>query len=585
MTETSRNPFEYEAASNLSDDMVADYFIDDHNYSRFIQSRRNVFVVGERGSGKTMALLYSSARIQRLIAVRQSREATLDHIGVYVPCNTPLTYKPEFELLEPFLSAVLSEHLLALSIGHAIVSTLADIPDILPGADEPMLRAELSTVLAADLSPEMSFFESIRVFLETQIRDTQRTAVSRQLDAYHRETFSFASVVMPLLTVFRRSIPSLARTHFLLLIDDAHALNELQLQALNSWIAFRDHSLFSFKVATTKVSRGTRRTASGGSILEGHDYTTIDLEMPLQNRNTGFYRLADKIIARRLTEVGINKSPESFFPVNDAMQQDLRRAEAETRAVAEEKFGLDEKKAIADFVYKYARAKYFRDRPSKANRPPYSGFETMVFISTGVVRNLLEPCYWMFDQAVSSARPSPSARSIEFINPTIQTEIILERSDAAWRWLRERLASDIEGCSIEDGLRAYRLLDALAAHFRERLSADGSEPSALSFTVSRQTSPAMTQLRRLLDILRSAQMLYVRVGPAKDGGRREPYYVPNRILWPSRGLDPHGQHARVSLTSDSLWHAAETGHVDASPQSRRLDSATDRQEELWDDED
>ena len=577
MTKTIRNPFEYEAASNLSDNMVADYFIDDHNYSRFIQSRRNIFIVGDRGSGKTMALLYSSARIQRLIAVRQHREATLDHIGIYVPCITPLTYKPESNLLEPFLSAVLSEHLLTLYIGHTIVSTLAEVPDVLRGVDENMLRAELSAVLAADLSPEMDFFNSIRIFLETQIRDTQRIAASRPLDAYHQETFSFASLVMPLLMICRRSIPSLAKTHFLLLIDDAHTLNERQFRTLNSWIAFRDHSLFSFKVATTKVFCGTRRTASGGSILEGHDYTTIDLEGPLQNRNTGFYQLARKVIERRLTEVGINKSPENFFPVNEAMQQDLLRAEAETRAIAEKKFGPKRKKTITDFVYKYARAKYFRDLPPKANLPPYSGFETMVFISTGVIRNLLEPCYWMFDKAVSSASSSSSAVSIEFIKPTIQTKVIVDKSDATWRWLQERIANDVEGCSSKDGHRACRLLDALAAHFRKRLLADISEPSALSFTVSHQNSSAMDNLRRLLNILQNAQLLYVRVGSAKDGGRREPYYVPNRILWPSRGLDPHGQHARVSLTSDSLWHAAETGRLDASPQNR--------QEELWNDED
>ena len=577
-----RNPFEFEAASNLSDDRVADYFIDDHNYSRFIQSRRNVFVIGERGSGKTMALLYSSARIQRLIAQRENREPTLEQIGIYVPCNTPLTYKPEFELLDSFLSAVLSEHLFVLSIAHSIVSTLAEIPDLLHDAHERELREELSSVLATDLTSDLSFFDAIRIFLEAQIRDTQRTAVSRQLNAYHEETFSFGSVVLPLLTAFRRRIPSLKTTHFLLLIDDAHALNDVQVKALNSWIAFRDHSLFSFKVATTKVSRGTRRTASGGSILEGHDYTTIDLERPLHNRNTGFYRLASKIISRRLADVGIEKAPEQFFPVNPAMQADLENAKKEAKAIAEDKFGAESTKAVGDFVYKYTRARYFRNRPSKANLPPYSGFETLVFISTGVIRNLLEPCYWMFDQAMSGVSPPMSA--VEFIPPKIQTEVILERSDATWRWVRERLSNDIEGCSIEDGRRAHRLLDALATHFRERLLSDSSEPSALSFTVSRQNSPVMDELQRLLNILQSAQMIYIRFGPAKDSGRREPYYVPNRILWPSRGLDPHGQHARVSLSSDALWEASETGHLDSTTEAGESDRPTHRQGKLWDDE-
>ena len=584
MSKAIKNPFEYEAASNLSPDMVADYFIDDFNYSRFIQSRRNVFLVGERGSGKTMALLFNSSRIQRLIATKQGREPALENIGVYVPCNTPLTYKPEFELLEPFLSSVLSEHLFALSISHAIVTTLADIPDLLAGLNEPTIRSELSAMLAAELLEDQDLFDSIRIFLEGQIRETQRTAISHDLSAYHKETFSFASLVMPLLALCRRSVPRLANTHFSLLIDDAQSLNDIQLKALNSWIAFRDHSLFSFKVATTKVSRGTRRTTSGGSILEIHDYTTIDLERPLHNPNTGFYQLADKIVARRLKEVGISASPSEFFPINKRMEDDLKRAEEKTRDLAKEKYGNSATtKQISDFVYKRARARYFQERSSSANRPPYSGFETIVYISTGVIRNLLEPCYWMFDRAIS-AQDDREYEKIDFVPPSIQTEIILERSDAAWDRLRDRLANDIEGCSIENGLRANRLVTALASLFRDRLLGDGSEPSAISFTVSRRGSPSMEDLQLILDILRSAQMLYVRTGTAKDEGGREPYYVPNRILWPSRGLDPHGQYARVSLTSDALWQAAETGRLDLPAEPGQLFQTGTGQQELWNDD-
>ena len=46
-----------------------------------------------------------------------------------------------------------------------------------------------------------------------------------------------------------RQIDLLSESHFLLMIDDAHDMNEYQIRALNSWIAYRDHSLFSFKIA------------------------------------------------------------------------------------------------------------------------------------------------------------------------------------------------------------------------------------------------------------------------------------------------------------------------------------------------
>ena len=104
---------------------------------------------------------------------------------------------------------------------------------------------------------------------------------------------------------------------------------------------------------------------------------------------------------------------------------------------------------------------------------------------------------------------------------------------------------------------AYQLLDNLAVHFRERLLNHKSEPRANSFTISGRTPELMDKLDRIFSILRQAQLLYVRSGAAKDKGKREWYYVPNRMLWPERGLDPHGQHARVSLSAAELWAAAD----------------------------
>jgi hypothetical protein len=60
----------------------------------------------------------------------------------------------------------------------------------------------------------------------------------------------------------------------------------------------------------------------------------------------------------------------------------------------------------------------------------------------------------------------------------------------------------------------------------------------------------------LFEIARRAQLLYFRSGSSKDDGRRETYYVPNRLLWPIRGLDVVGQHARASLKARDIWAAA-----------------------------
>ena len=75
-------------------------------------------------------------------------------------------------------------------------------------------------------------------------------------------------------------------------------------------------------------------------------------------------------------------------------------------------------------------------------------------------------------------------------------------------------------------------------------------------------------------------MLYFRSGPAKDDGKRETFYVPNRMLWPIRGLDVVGQHARASLKARDIWAAA---NGEAFPFAD--DEQTDGQAELFNAED
>ena len=568
------NPFEYEAANNLKDEMIADCYIDDFNYSRFIQSKRNIFLVGERGSGKTMALLFNRWRIQKLLAERRGEKRSLSTIGVYIPCNTPLTHKTEYELLEDdFLRSVLSEHFLVLSVSHGLVETLEEIPDVLEGADESQLYDEANFVLGSDLPKRANFFDAVKQFIQRELLMTQRTINSDNREAFYHNTFSFASVFVPILNLCINKIPRLKNSHFLLLLDDAHALNEHQVRALNSWIVYRDHSLFSFKVAIAKIGTQTKITSSGGSILEGHDYTKIDLEAPEKNKASSFHKLAQKLVKRRLENVSISFTPEEFFPVSTTMERDLKESEKKVREEAIHKFGNASSKPVTNHVYKYTRAHYFRNRDPKSNRPPYSGFETLVFLSTGVVRNLLEPCYWMYDLMISNM--NEDTEIIAGIPSNIQADIIRQLSERKWNWIKDEIAQDIEGCTIEDGLRAYNLLDALAVHFRYRLQHHQSEPCALSFTISDRNQRTMEKLNPLIEILRKAQLLYIRSGPAKDDGKRETYYEPNRILWPIRGLDPHGQHARVSISADILWKAAKSGKI---IKSKHQDNG---QMELW----
>lgn len=555
MTEYS-NPFEFEAAANLPPDMILEVFVEDHNYTRFIRSNRNLFLLGERGTGKSMTLLYNSLKYRVIKAKQAGAPIPLDMIGVYIPCNTPLTYKQEHLLFEnTFHEALLSEHYLVLTILHAIAQTLQELPaKIISRKVQGELKTEMELILGTSLTDKVSFLRALEIFAQKENVDTQRAINCGNLVSVLERVLSFSSAVLPLLVALRRA-KVFAQSHFMLMIDDAHDLNSFQRRVVNSWISYRDHSVYSLKVATAKVSDPDYLTLSGGAILEGHDFIAIDLAQPFQNVDSPFAKLARIILSRRLARVGISSTPEQFFPINEEFKNDLREAEAEAEKEARKIYPSQNKKAITDYIYKYARAIYFRKRSPKANRPPYSGLDTIVHISTGVIRNLLDPCYWMYDRVYSGQKGKKA--QIQFIPPPIQSEILLDRSVRLWKRLEDGLDSYIENCSTKEARQIYRLFDNLGILFRERLLHHKSEPRAIVFTISSMDEKEKDFLFPLLDIAKRAQLLYTRNGPAKDDGKREVYYVPNRMLWPVRGLDPNGQHARVSLKAADLVAAAK----------------------------
>lgn len=549
------NPFQFGAANDFSSDDILEYYIEDYNYSRFVNSTRNLFILGERGSGKTMTLLYHKLVTQHRLAEKMGERCSLDHIGVYIPCNNPLMHRTEHELLDPFKARVLSEYFLVLGIVHWLAKTLDENAELI-GEQPDTLSGDMADAIGRELPAGKTFAKQILAFAKRENRETQLAINRTDSKVFYEGALSFSTLLMPLIEILRQ-IPNLSDSHFLLMVDDAHDLNEHQIRVLNSWIAYRDHPTFSFKVATVKVDRPTLLTATGGAILEGHDYTVVDMEKPEQNKQSEFGHLAERIVARRLERLGCEMTPDEFFPVHESLKAGLAAAYEEARAEAMKKYPNGTSKQISDYVYKYHRAIYFRRR-DKANLPPYSGFRMIVYLSTGVVRNLLEPCYWMYDKALSSsAEPGREGVIRDGISPTIQADIIKQQSRKAWDRLRDGLV--IVGCTDNDARQIYRLFDHLAKLFRLRLRELRSEPRATSFSISAREGYDFRELDKLIKIARKAALLYVREGSGKDYGARENYYVPNRILWPMRGLDPEGQHARVSLRASRLLASARDG--------------------------
>jgi hypothetical protein len=554
------NPFKSERANALTDDEVLDFYIEDNTYTRFIRSYRNIFLVGERGCGKTMALRYNSFEIRCKEAKQKKQEIDFSTIGIHIS-KSPILHKQEYLLLDDdFRRSITCEHFLVLSIMWEIASSLCNIIEIQEVIKQKSdkLFQDFEYILGFGLRKEYDFFTAVKNFTLHEAKLTQKKINEYDGGGFYDNTTSFPSTIIPFIEIIK-SISIFSNSHFLLMIDDAQTMNEYQIKTLNSWIAYRDHANFSFKVATTKVDRPKFITSSGGTILEGHDFTSIDMEKPFQNPDSDFYILAKKIVKKRLELIGLkNIEAEDFFPESPEFAKNIKECEEAVRKEAEIKYPSGSAKQINDHIYKYARAKYYRDRleekKGKANMPPYSGFKMIVAISTGIIRNLLEPWFLMFDLAFSN-------RDIDIkeINYTIQNQVIIEKSKELWKDIEDGLDRSVENCSNEQAKQIRQLFNNLMILFRNRLKSHKSEPRAITFTVSQKTTHEQiyNRVKNLLDIARKSQILYTRTSRSKDDGKLETYYIPNRLLFPSLGLDPEGQHARVSLKATDLWSAAE----------------------------
>ena len=548
------NPFQYEAATSMPPDQLIEFFIEDNNFSRFVRSNRNIFLVGERGSGKTMNLLFHSIEIQKALSLKKNQSVDLSYVGIYIPCSTPLYQKNEYQLFDNnYQPVVVSENLLVLEMAYYIVKGIHTVKEFIPISDLDIILNEIAYVLNIDISDKSDFFSSLMQYFRKESIAYQKNIMAN-FDIKTTTLWSFYSLIIPLLLMFRK-VEVLKNTHFMLMIDDIQYLNEYQRKLLNSLISYRDNSIFSCKVATPKMNRADMTSSTGASILEGHDYLEINMMQPFQNKDTAFSHFVKEIIERRLRKINkIDISAEEFFPPHPEFENNIKEANEKIKQEAILKHSDWSNKQINDFVYKHGRAQYFRDRASKANLPPYSGFEIIKHLSTGVVRNLLDPCYWMYDRVISAKSDD---QPIKFISPSIQADIIREKSEKLWKMLTDGLECKVQGCTKAQSDAIKNLFEKLSMLFRYRLLNHKSEPRAIVFTISGMDSELENKILPLLEIAQKANLLYERMSRAKDDGLLEPYYTPNRMLWPSVGLDPQGQHARVSLKAIDILAATQ----------------------------
>ncbi len=543
------NPFIHEAATNIDDSLLYRMFID-NEHSRIFKSHKNVFILGYRGSGKSMLMRYHSFPIQ--IKHNFNETKSCDEIGIYISCMTPLFLRLEFWLNEDnFQVSVMSEHMLVLTMAERLLDTFLQL-ETSPFKTEDLqnIKDEFEFYFNVHLSQD-NVLKDFHRWIRKNLVDTQRHLDSSPAE-FLMEAYTYSSLIKPLIEIFKE-INTLKHTHFMFMIDDGQMLSKSQQLSVNNWVSYRNTADVSFKVAITSTDEYSFLTSSKNVILENHDYIMLDLERDFFSGKSDFVQFAKRIIEQRLQVFGLQKTEANhFFPIDQDFQTELDSIKLKFIAGEYPERGQwseEQRKANAS---KFIRAIYFRlyeERQHKANKPKlaYTGFDVLTNVSTGVIRNLLVPCSLMYE------KEKDNQSRVQYISPKTQYDTLLEESKKTWEKIDE-LSVKIVDCTHEHTIRLKRILESFGEYLKIKLlDPSGTEKKILSFTIhDLEQSEYCEEINEVLQIGIRGGLIYTRMGPDHEGGRTM-WYTPNRILWPSLGLDPVGQNGRKNFVASIFY--------------------------------
>ena len=559
-----RNPFTVKSPEELTREQIVQLFIAQYTKIEAIKERKHTFIWGSRGSGKSMMLRYLEPRCKAI--VHGTLNAFLDKdeafVGVYCPCKEGQLNKSELMLLDIHPRLVITEHLLNLTIAEHVLRCLREQfpedyfkPEQVGQFATHVLglfdRASVSSAVAqanntADRRTAPLLW--LDMLFQAEIAKIghylRGIALSGDAVRYDATTTSYHDFLLPFIRATRVMIAKPTAPLYILVDDADHLLLEQQ-HIVNTWMANRDQRDLCFKVSSRREGYLSFVTRDGVEIDEPHDYSAIDVD-DLYTASKSDYAKKVALIANRRLELSEvpTKDIEAFLPLDPYQETVLSQIKKET-ADEWDKAGRPGRQS--DYVTRYATARLFQRLRSAKQRRNYAGFANIVHLSSGIIRDFLEPCYLMFDKLLDEGQ-QPSG--IAEIAPAIQDDILFQHSETflihGFEEIRKKTAPEKWGplSSLET------LVASLGKLFYERLhDPEAREARLFSFTVRGQVP---SDLEDILHLGVHHRYFQLRTYSTKEGGGREKWYILNRRLCPVFKLDPTGFEGRISLTPELL---------------------------------
>lgn len=554
-----KNPFQYLTPEQIEANEALNLFVDVFKDYYQVLSPGNTFINGPRGSGKSMMFRIMRPDCQMIKFGKNLSQ--IDFYGVHIPIKDTSLNITELKILDNKHGGnFLNEHYLVVYFSIILFSSLSnenytDYKDYF----KPTLNYYnvFKTLLKKTgwqgeipLNESLTSINDIFSALYNVCSELQTEFVVNYLSRllcsddnlpYNGPLCLYMNFLLPLIKELKK-LNFLPKAPIYFLIDDADELNLTQTKILNSWVSYRTSNEVCFKI-TTQLKYLTFFTTRGSKIDTPHDYFEINLnQVYTTEQRERYLSNVRSIVEKRLKIIsGINTTADDFFPENKEQKERIQKIYDELKK--DELSRTKDKTKARDYAYRNARPNYMRELSNKYTYS-YAGFDQLVNLSSGIIRNFLDLASKMFTSTINKF-----GYDVQYIPISIQNDEINKYSEGLLSSEFDRLfddkilQKDIQELNKHKKLR--NLIESVGRSFRVILLSNSSERRKFSFYFEGEVSD---EIKAVLKLGVVYGYFHTSSLGSKDGLGRAKLFVLNRMLAPYYKLDPLSFSGYLYLT-------------------------------------
>jgi hypothetical protein len=592
------NPFVVYSPEDLSPSEFMEIFVKEFTWINALETPKDFFIYGTRGSGKSMLLNYLEVGHQIYYYNNDPKKFFSDdrrhkYIGIMVHIKRLQLDTDRYEsiiknnldqdavIMELCMSDVIMAILyrILFTFGSESKELICYINSlnkdkIIAFCQRELNDLDLRKIYNQNFDQCKDNADSFDLLANIFLKERERIKYYI-LDKFQNKTVAYSGnysnfdYLHKFIKRFKELIMQEDFSFYILMDNGDWTKNTMQL-CINSLIAQREHRDVCFKVA---INESTETEWDKKGIQQTHDYSRIGIDELYSTQSYVYFDRIREIATKRLEQHCISGSIEDFLPESETEKNLLEKIKKELREKYEKEY-KDKYKIIPEDDNDYvSEAEYVNNRLSKnaqtelfrrlkKTAKSYAGYINIVHLSSGIIRQFLDICANMYEEE-SKNKGEP----IKFITLKTQNQVIKRYADDFMRELETKFTTleRIEG--KEEIAKTYRelynLIEALGKLYRARLMDDNlKEPRVFTFTLKDPNKDP--RIERILHIgvhgidlsgIYFQKYMY----SSKIGLGKYPGYAFNRILCPWFNIDHISFRGRIELTTEDLIYATMTG--------------------------